>query len=114
MVIQYGKNVKAIKYVINDKVWLQKKTFKPNENKKMSPQKTGPWTIIKVYPNNVNFKIVDNSGKTQVVHHNRLSPVRGENTEDNPCYIMSDDESTCSSNDENEEEERRYPLRNRQ
>ena len=122
MVLQYGKNVKEIKYTVNDKVWLQKKTFKSDENKKMSPRKSGPWTIIKVYPDNVNFKIVDHSGQTQVVHHNRLSPVKTKNTDDEPCYVMSDNESSCRSNDENEsvrssdeenEGDRRYPLRTR-
>ena len=29
-----------------------------------------------VYPNRVNFKIVNEAGKQQVVHHNRLSPVK--------------------------------------
>ena len=132
-------NKKVFKYVINDKVWLRRKTFGRNENRKMSPRKSGPWTVVKVYANGVNFKIADSLGKTQVVHHNRLYPVNTEIKQDNaPDIILSDSDESASTNDvatdreieniqyespylsseddtiEDEPLERRYPLRNRE
>ncbi len=76
MMKQYNKNLHVIKYALNDKVWLHKKEFKKGENVKLALRKTGPWKVIKVCPNGVNFKIEDNAGRQQVVHHNRMSPVR--------------------------------------
>ena len=71
----------------SDKVWLQK---------------SGPWTITRVYPKKANFKIVDNSGKIRVAHRNKLSPVIEKCTEDDPCCVLSDEESALPSTDGNE------------
>ena len=60
MVKQYNKNLKVHKYQVNDEVWLHKRTFKPGENVKLAPRKTGPWTVIATYPNGVNYRIQDN------------------------------------------------------
>ena len=92
MVKQYNKNLHIIDYQINDKVWLHKKTFKTGENAKLSPRKSGPWKIVEVYPNKVNFKIQDEAGNQQVVHHNRLSPVKEPKDRDNE--YSSDDSDT--------------------
>ena len=135
MIKQYNKNLNFNNYKVNDKVWLRNKTFKTGENAKLSPRKSGPWTVIKVYPNQVNFKIEDQSGGQKVVHHNRLSPVVGEI--DESYNEQSSDESDCEhgrSNDEGGDTsdldtntsdsdaeanadvnapERRYPIRER-
>ena len=45
----------------------------------MAPRKTGPRTVLRKLPNGVNFEIQSKKLKqTKIVHHNRLSPVRGE------------------------------------
>ena len=57
-----------------DKVWLRKKCYKTGENKKLSPRRTGPWTIAENLANGVNFRITIDGDKTEkVVHHNRLT-----------------------------------------
>ena len=114
-----------IKYALDDNVWLRKKTFGRNENKKLSPRRTGPWKIVKIYPNGVNFKIEDQSNKkTVVVHHNRLSPATVMDTEDISARRSNDEtandsDTTLITESENEEgdetpaqgNERRYPER---
>ena len=90
--------MKLIKYALYDEVWHQRKTFGKNENKKMAPRKTGPWKIIKVYPNGVNFKIEDkNSNKRLIAHHNRLSPVTArDNGVGEPTSITFDESDSDS------------------
>ena len=44
-------------YAMGDKVWLRKKCYKTGENRKLSPRRTGPWTVIETFPNLVNFRI---------------------------------------------------------
>ena len=74
---QYNKKLKIFTYKVNDKLWLQKRVYRKGENKKLSARKTDPWTVIKVCPNGVNYKKVDDKvGKTQIVHHNKLRPVK--------------------------------------
>ena len=72
------------------------------------PRRTGPWKVIEVLTNGVNFKIENELGEQKVVHHNHLSPVRNvQNTEV---------ESSHGSNSDGESDEqppRRYPLRDR-
>ena len=117
MVKQYDKNIKLHKYSVNDEVWLERKTFKNNENKKLAPRKCGPWTIIATYPNGVNFKIKENStGTIKVAHHNRLTPTKVRRRDD---HDSSSEDDSFSSEGEIEDieirlEERRYPLRDRQ
>ena len=65
---QYNKHLKVNNYLPNDKVWLQRKTFQLTENEKLSPRRSGPWTIVKILPNKVNFKIrEDGTGKMMVI-----------------------------------------------
>ena len=101
-------------YAVDDDVWLRKKTFKTGESAKLAPRRTGPWRIVQVLPNGRNFKIKHRrNGHEQVVHHDRLQPVRSP-SEDNGS---SDDVSSSSDDSENEEPivednpNRRYPLR---
>ena len=59
MIKTYDKNVgcQPHSYQVGDQVWLKKKCYKTDENTKLSPRRTGPWSIIKKLPNKVNFKI---------------------------------------------------------
>ena len=118
MVKQYNKNLHFTNYQVNDKVWLHKKAFKKGENAKLSPRKSGPWKVVQVYPNKVNYKIEDEEGKQQVIHHNRLSPMKEVQGADSDC---SSDESEPEQLGTAEEDielmphiERRYPARERQ
>ena len=126
MVNQYNKNLHTITYSLKDKVWLHKVTFKKGENAKLSPRKTGPWTIVKVYPNGVNFKIEDAAGNLQVVHHNRMSPVKeaplddsSESDSDETEYADDDSADGAEADgaeelNPNEPPATRYPARHRQ
>ena len=118
MVKQYNTNLKVFKYSLEDKVWLQKKTFKKDENKKLAPRKSGPWTVTKICPNGVNYQITeDRSGNTKVVHHNRIVPIKQGKDSTHSCFPFHETEmSSSSEEDEHEEDsevERRYPVRNR-
>ena len=74
---QYNKRLNYNDFKPGDRAWLKKKYYKSGENKKLSPRKTGPWTIMEKLPNGVNFKIKnDSTGVTQNVHHDRLIPVK--------------------------------------
>ena len=135
----YDKSVQLNEYNVGDQVWLRKKCYKAGESKKLSPRRTGPWTILEKLPNGVNFKIKRNgSNEEKVIHHNRLYPkkcvdrksysarnvVQSDDTSLSAHY--SDDSSSSSSratddesednaivNDGNNERRSRYPLRNR-
>ena len=124
MIKQYNKHTNVHKYHPNDKVWLQQKTFKTGENEKLSPRRCGPWTIVSVLPNKVNFKIKeDASEKVKVVHHNRLTPVKPTLHERRSDSFFDSDESSSSqssSEEESEDDENdnhdqpnppRYPVR---
>ena len=122
MAKQYNKTLKTHKLVINDRVWLERRSFRSHENKKLSPRKTGPWTIMKVYPNGVNFRIKeDSSGRTKVVHHNKLTPVKDTPQNERTLPLPESDDSSLSSalsslegsDNEDGSRERRYPVRNR-
>ena len=63
---------------------------KKSENSKLPSRKTGCWKVIKIYPFKVNFKIDYEKGNQQVVHHNRLSPMKEVWGADSDC---SSDES---------------------
>ena len=74
---QYDKNVNFQNYEIGEKVWLKKKNFKVGESRKLSPRKTGPWTIRNKMTNGVTYQIEnDSTKKTLVVHHDRMERVK--------------------------------------
>ena len=118
MVKQYNKNLHFIRYAPNNMVWLHKVSFRKVENAKLSPRRTGPWKVIEVLANGLNFRIEDDQGTQQVVHHNRLSPVRKvQNIDDVSSNDSDSDEDGTEpqlNTDENQEQpQRRYPQRNR-
>ena len=87
--------------------------------------------MVATYPNGVNFKIEDESAKQQVVHHNRLSPVRespnhdnDDSSDDSEPDVTGNDEDGSATDDTSTSGEsagsageevppRRYPLRER-
>ena len=74
---QYNKNIRFHNYHVGEKVWMRTKYFKTGENKKLSPRRNGPWTVVECLPNCLNFRIQNDSTKNQkVVHHNRITPVK--------------------------------------
>ena len=74
---QYNKNLRFFDYKAGEKVWLKMKHYKSGENRKLSPRRSGPWTIMEKLPNGVNFCIVNDSTKNEkIVHHNRLTPIK--------------------------------------
>ena len=69
---QYNKNIRFHDYHVGEKVWLKTKYYKTGENKKLSPRRNGPWTIVEKLPNGLNFQIEnDSTGNKKIVHHNR-------------------------------------------
>jgi hypothetical protein len=78
---QYNKNLNFRDYAEGEKVWLKVKFYKTGENRKLSPRRNGPWTVLSKLPNGVNFHIVnDRSREEKVVHHDRISPIKGDTT----------------------------------
>ena len=137
---QYNKIVRFNNYQAGEKVWLKVKHYKTDDNRKLSPRRKGPWLVIEKLPNGVKFQIINDQIKQQkIVHHGRLSPVRGrerlqgENEPPlhkqgqlNPDHCrdgcLSSDFSSDSSDSEYEDDfssdemetptsPRRYPLR---
>ena len=118
---------------------MTKKYFKTGENRKLSPRRGGPWTIIEKCPNGVNFRVrCDTTREEKVVHHDRLYPVKYRDKELEPQrnhstpsrYDSNDTTHEPSSEDEDSGEyyelsstddagprpvdiERLYPRRNR-
>ena len=119
---EYNKKVQFFDYKAGETVWMKKKRFKPGENRKLSPRKTGPWTVIRKCNNGVNFEIEnDKNKKRNIIHHNRLypydrkKPVSAEliaNDADTEEYESEISSSSEESQVENEPI-RRYPLRSR-
>ena len=101
MVKQCNKNLYFTNYNVDDKVWLHKKHFKKGENPKLSPRKSGPWRIVKVYPNKVNFKIEDSEGNQQVVHHNKLSPMKEAKVVESDCSSDEGEPGLSGAEEEN-------------
>eukprot|EP00794_Sanderia_malayensis_P000984 gene984-298_t len=139
---QYNKNICFRTYQVGEKVWLRTKYFKTGENKKLSPRRNGPWTVVECLPNGLNFKILNDSTKNQkVVHHNRITPVKshetvspeketrakarpisnkvsdfGKKTRTIEDSLSSSEESASDSGSDDEHAEpveRQYPLRER-
>ena len=85
---QYDTNVNYQDLKIGDKVL--EKTVDIGESRKLSPRKTGPWSILNKMPNGVTFLIENGStGKRQVVHHDRIEKMTFDdiNTEPNPELV---------------------------
>ena len=133
---QYNKNLNFNDFKPGDRAWLKKKHYKTGENRKLSPRKTGPFTIIEKLPNGVNFRIKNEAnGSIQNVHHDRLIPFKKATSEHKQANDRSANDSsgdqgnTSESESENEvdveaedsdssensvENSNRYPVRNRQ
>ena len=77
MQAQYNKNLRFHDYKEGDQVWLKVQYYKTGENRKLSPRRNGPWTVIRKLPNGVNFEILnDKTRDRKIVHHDRLSPCK--------------------------------------
>jgi transposase InsO family protein len=75
---QYDKRLNVFDHKPGEKVWLKTKHFKTGESRKLSPRRNGPWTIVEKLPNGVNFRVLcDSTNEEKVVHHDRISPVKG-------------------------------------
>ena len=61
MQAQYNNKLNFNDYKVGDQAWLKKKYYKTGENRKLSPRRTGPWTIVDKMPNGVNFRVRNNS-----------------------------------------------------
>ena len=101
---QYNKSINFNNYDAGTFVWLKRKSYQTGESRKLSPRKTGPWEIIEKLSNGVNFRIKNNStGKSLVVHHDRLIPVKFETeaneSHDNEENTMEFDLSSDSEDD---------------
>ena len=139
---EYNKKIRFNDYSNGEKVWLKKRFYKTDENRKLSPRRNGPWIVNCKLPNGVNFQITNEKTKeVKIVHHDRLSPFKvAPITDDNlpdtrardvPPPEINDDSSTESGTDYESEFEietdesdsddgiiedagvRRYPTRNR-
>ena len=107
MLKQYNKNICFHNYHTGEKVWLRTKYFKTGENKKLSPRRNGPWTVVECLPNGLNFRIQNDSNKNQkVVHHNRITPVKSHESV-SPVKGPKAKAQTTPSKDLNVESKRR-------
>ena len=77
MINQYNRNIKFYDYKPGDQVYVKRKHFKPGENRKLAPRKSGPWTVVMKKENGVNFEIKNDKNITKVIHHDRLVPFKG-------------------------------------
>ena len=76
---QYDKNVKHTPYVSGDLVWLNDPT---TSKQKLAPHWKGPFEILECLGSHVDSPgvtyrihyLLDQSGKSQIVHYNRLRP----------------------------------------
>ena len=50
--------------------------------RKLSPRKSGPWIILAKKQNGVNFEIVNDKQQMEIIHHDRLIPVKGTTHDD--------------------------------
>ena len=138
---QYNTKLRFHDHQENQKLWLKRKVIKSGENK-LTPKRTGPWTVLTKMPNGVNFQIIiDKSHEKKIVHHDKLVPVKGNKhamdtskTRSLPYVNIEGDSSDSSTirtltdyndseylpsetdSDSSEPElegRRRYPMRNR-
>ena len=127
---QYNKSIRVHNYIEGQQVWLKCKYYKTGESKKLAPRKSGPWTIVKILENGVNFEIKrNNNNKKTVVHHDRLIPLKesfSETDSSTDRSVENDNQNasiyeTDSDNEDGEANlahdaqlvERRYPIRER-
>ena len=90
---QYNRNLVFTDYKAGDKVWLKVKYYKTGVNRKLSPRRTGPWTVVSKLPNGVNFKIRNRNGDEKVVHHDRLNLFKdGPTPSSTPGTIVNSDD----------------------
>ena len=105
---QYNKNIRFHDYHVGEKVWLKTKYYKTGENKKLSPRRNGPWTIVDKLPNGLNFRIEnDSTGNKKVVHHNRLTPSRSHAAQDSDVNKI--DKSVAVPSKSKEKPANEYP-----
>ena len=105
---QYNKNIRFYNYKVGDKVWVKMKYYKVGEHRKLSPRRSGPWTIREKLPNGLNFKVTNDSSKSEkIIHHDRLSPAkampssqRNYISEDGVHDSTGDEEDLSSDNSE--------------
>ena len=74
MKIQYDKRAKISNYKVGDKVLLDIRVIKQDQNKKVTAKYEGPYRILDIH-NNGTATIKDNNNYTQLVHVNRLKPL---------------------------------------
>ena len=55
-------------------MWIKKKHYKTDENRKLAPRRDGPWTVTESLSNGVNFSLKNSNGERKIVHHDRLIP----------------------------------------
>ena len=72
---QHYNKIRYIDYIVGQKVCLKVKHYKTGKNRKLAPQRDGPWTIIETLPYGVNFRIENSLKERKVVHHDRLVPI---------------------------------------
>ena len=124
---QYNKNIRFYNYKVGDKVWVKMKYYKVGENRKLSPRRSGPWTIREKLPNGLNFKVTNDSSKSEkIIHHDRLSPAkampssqRNYISEDGVLDSTADEEDLSTDDSEESDNEStadgnqspRYPKR---
>ena len=98
---------------------LRKKTYKPGENRKLSPTKIGPWIVLRKCSNGVNFEIENEKDrKRKIIHHNRLQPYFRSRSPEKVTAERFDSPSNTDSSSSDEDETAlipvsRYPIRNR-
>ena len=97
----YNKSIRFHNYTVGDKVWLRNKYYKPGENPKLAPRRSGPWSVIEVLRNGRNFRLKNDNSKEVIIHHDRIEPVRSIPSE----FDYSEPESDNSSSDEEVEPE---------
>ena len=101
---QYNQKLRFIDYSEGQAVWLKVKHYKTGENRKLAPQRDGPWMIISKLPNGVNFQIENSRKERKIVHHDRLLPVvdNGLRNQPMPC-TTSDTDVNSSTGDVSED-----------
>ena len=96
----YNKSIRFHSYTVGDKVWLHNKYYKPGENLKLAPQRSGPWSVIKILRNGRNFWLKkDMNVKNVIIHHDRIEAVQRSPMECNSFETESDSASSSSKKD---------------
>ena len=64
---QYNKGLRYIDYSAGEKVLMKMKYYMTGESRKLSPRRSGPWTILEKLPKGVNFRIRNDSNKQEKI-----------------------------------------------